>query len=160
MSGLELLGAASAILGILGAANSIQSSVREFFSAPEVGLLRDEIRQFTLTWPAIQRILEDQEPDLDPEMQNMLHNCLIDTTEVLQQTRVALDQFIRADNRLRKQSLKRAAYTHLFRDSRSVAGAQSTKRWRAFFQQDTIRIYRERLQMAHRYLTLVFHTLT
>jgi hypothetical protein len=159
MSGIELLGAASTIVGIIGAAAAISSSVHQFFKAPEVVLFRDGIHQFTLTWPALERILIDQEPHLHQETWEVVRSTVAHTTEVLQQTKAESQQFVRDDDKGISRTIRQYAYTYIIKDPRRIAGQQSTKRWKAFFQRSTIQFNRQQLENAHRHLTLVFNTL-
>ena len=95
MSGLELLGAASAIIGLVGVGYAISSRVCGVYTNSELALFREEIRQFTTIWPAIERILAEQSPILDRELDEMIRNCYAETVIVLEQTRAELAGFVR-----------------------------------------------------------------
>jgi hypothetical protein len=159
MSGLELLGAASAILGLVGLAYTITTRTLGVYTNPEVDLFSQEVRSFTAIWPALERILEDRHQDLEPETLAMVQRCQEDTTQALEETRAELEKFVTSYERNIMRSLKSASTFRWFgKKNKDDPGHEFThSRWRAFFQQDRIRRNRERLQTSQRYLTLVLH---
>jgi ribosome-binding ATPase YchF (GTP1/OBG family) len=157
---MDPLPIASEIRGIIGGVTAVRQHAHQFHdqlnnSLKEVRRFGDEIRHFESIWMMV-RVFETENIPYEPR--RLIGWCREETTSTLNKMRKKLKSFEKRHEREKIRWIYRNGPLALFRGRESERKA-SVKRWKTFLGTSTMRLNRERLQLARQRLMVIVYVI-